>query len=133
MSKLYERVGRRFVPVHEWRHYEVYQDGAWLTIVDPERHTTTVRPVDPAFVDVEAALYEVEDAMVTAMMESAKLKPRTRDATAKEKKAYAAYCKIMGPEVALQLEGKSFWDIAQAGLERIREIIKLNRNLGNRP
>lgn len=128
MSKLYERVGRRFVPVHEWRHHEVYQDGAWLTIVDPVRHTTTMRPVDPAYVEVEAALYEVEDAMVTAMVEAAKLKPE-RPQTHKEKRAYAAYRKILGGDPILTLYSKSYWDIAQAGLERIREIIRLNRKL----
>jgi len=115
------------VKVDRFRNYDVLQDGAWLVIVRPG--STTIRPVEPAYVEVEAALHEVEDAMVTAMVDAAQLAPRSRDQTPKEKRAYDAYCNVMGGEVALQLEGKSFWDIAQAGLNRVREIIKLDRRI----
>lgn len=64
---LYYKVGRRYKPWGRPYAGDAHPDGFYLLQVTPGCRATT--PVEPAFVQVEAALRVAEDAMLRAMAE----------------------------------------------------------------
>jgi len=96
-----------------------------MTIYDGGCHYSTV---EPAWVEVEAALQEVRTAMEHTLSETNKARPDTTAMKGKEIKAWKEYCKILGNDGAsLTFRGCSMHDLVQAGLDVVRKHLKEGR------
>lgn len=92
--------------------------GSWLVVV--EDNCTSTTPIDPDFTELDAALYYVKEAMIKAMSEKSKMRPKSVRMSNKELKAWKAYEKIMGDDKPAYFEFASLDEIAKAGCEVIK-------------
>ena len=109
-----------------------HQPGLW-----PEGHyLMTVRKggasyasVDPEWVETEAALRELGEAMTKALSDTNKALPDKTRMTPRELKAWQIYCKALGNDGAsLTFRGCSMHDLVQAGLDVVRKHLKAKRS-----
>jgi len=124
---LYEKRGRRYVPVAEYDTQPYWKAGYWLVHVKPGLRTTK-SVLEPAFAEVEAALHEASEAMVLAMREEAARKLpayQTSDIVLKKhEKAWKAYREAMGDEYTHVFKGASMESVVDAAIEVLRELLK---------
>lgn len=126
MPTLYEKRGRRYVPIAEQDTNPFWTEGYWLVHVRPGLRTTR-QILDPAFADVEAAFVEAEDAMAKALVEELdKVTPANSTAISlkNHEKAWALYKEAMGEEYDYVFRRPSPVDIVRAGLQVVRECIE---------
>ena len=101
MATLYAKTmnGKRasYEPVAETTCWDSFPAGAHLVVVKPGGRSGRFR-VEPAYVDVLAALVHCRDSVLTAMREASAERPSSRKLTKREQKALAAYYEIAGPE-----------------------------------
>lgn len=117
---LYKKIGKKYVAVSDPWAYEGLRDGMHLVYVRPGC-TTIRRVIWPDRVEAQAAIEIAREAMTARMLEANKLQP-ARPLTAKEKRAWKAYCEVMGDEHSgIALTGKSIEDIIDAGLAAIND------------
>lgn len=114
---VYKKVGRKYVPIG-WHdpQADYLPAGAHLFIVAPGSRACYFN-VNPANADVLAALRLHRQAAVDAAMKASELQPLAsggRKLTAKERKAWAAYCEVMGPDASIMLKRGSASDIVDA-------------------
>ena len=123
---LYEKRGRRYVPVAEYDTQPYWGAGYWLVHVKPGIKTTK-QLLDPAFAEVEAALQVAADAMVKAIEEeSVKKVPAycSSDVVLKNhEKAWAVYREAMGDEYTHILKESSPRSIVEAAIEVLRKLL----------
>ena len=116
---LYEKRGRRYYPASETDVYDGLPAGHWLVHVRPGSKSIH-RELTPAFAELSAAASIARDAMMEAMHQRARMtgKPSGREATERERRAWAAYCDVMGgAPVPFWFEGVSLSDIVDAGID----------------
>jgi len=115
-EELYKKVGRRYVGVNDPWAYDGLREGHHHVWVRPG--SVTVREfVLPSKRDVSAAIEEAREAMVEAMQEANKFRPRSRSLSPRETKAIKAYREIMGKDVEMSFEGISMQDLVDAGIK----------------
>jgi hypothetical protein len=117
MTTLYEKRGRRYAPVRDLDAYGGLSNGSWLVVVDNGR-TSIRRLLDPAHAEVEAAARTARQAMIEAMNRRAKLDldPRAYRDPDKARRAWAAWCDVMGEEATVISVGPCVADIVDAGI-----------------
>lgn len=115
MSLLYKKVGRRYVPVSMYgpEVADAFPQGAHLIVVS-NGWTSCRYNVTPEHAPLLAALRLHREACMDAMRKASASRPTKRPLTAKEAKAYRAYCDVMGAESMLQLETASASDMVDA-------------------
>ena len=102
------------------------EKGTWLVVV--EDNTTSAVQVNPDFIEIDAALHYMKEAMVRSMAKKAELRPHSTKMSKKEIKAWETYNETMGKDMPTYFSYPSLYDIATAGCEAIREKVKKNKN-----
>ena len=98
-------------------------NGDWLVTVEDGRRTCR-RVIDPKpGMEMLAACVHLSDWLVDALSEVSRSKPSEtrRPLTAKERKAFKAYCDVLGTEAVLWLERPSLVEIAERAVAKVRE------------
>lgn len=126
MTTLYEKRGRRYVPVAEREQYDARSHGWWLLHVAPGRQSWAM--VEPNRAAVEAAMRIAENAMVAAMQRACSIEDRAArgmtkdpDRNARWMKAWRAWEKAAGEELPQVFRGVSMVDVVRAGLDALRK------------
>ena len=125
---LYEKRGKKFIPVGKDDIIVPHGDGDYLVRVHNHSTKTTSRriPLSVDWAKVEIALDEAADAITTALMEHNKAELNPRPNTPLEKKAWNAYCKVL-PVNRLTFSHKSAYEIAQNSVRCLRENLRGKR------
>jgi hypothetical protein len=115
---LYQKIGRRYHPVHDTEAFEGLPDGAWIVTIQGGRRTAT-RQLDVAagFAAI-AAIPDLTEMMVPLLREYSAARP-ARPLTPKEKRAWKAYTDIMGEDATLMLQRESAFGIAYKVAEAV--------------
>lgn len=111
---LYEKRGRRYVPVQDTDAGQGLPNGVWLVDVR-EGRTMTIRAGDEAASETigrVAALPALIDIITDELREHSQARP-ARPLTPKERKAMEAFYAVMGDESTLTMTRPSAWDIAE--------------------
>ncbi len=123
---LYEKRGRRYVPVAEMDAFGGMTEGTYLVVVRPGSGLSALRVVEPASAEVEAALHTARGAMVEAMRAQC---TAGRDEVRADvdaptlRRAWAAWRAIAG-DVTMHFRGVSMVDVVDAGIAVIRAQVK---------
>lgn len=130
MKKIfYEKVGRRYVPVHEYDSdlCSALPKGTHLIMCYPGGQSTRYK-IDPNYAAMIAAGRVAEDAMSEAIRKASELRPQKTTITLGQKKAWEKLAKEFGSDLAT-LQIASARDIAEAGLRAMQaEADKLMKN-----
>lgn len=113
--------GTRYEPVLQSDTFAAMPHGIYLVRVKPGS-TSMTHCLEPDFASVEAALNVMQDAMVDAMQEAEKMRPRSVPITDKQKKAWQAFDKAMGDGMYTMCRA-SLQDIVDAGVQAVRDNI----------
>ena len=114
-EELYRKVGRRYVRENDPWGYDGLREGQHHVWVRP--NSVTIREfVVPSNHSVSAAIEEVREAMMDAVQEANKSRPRNRSLSAKETRAIKAYREVMGKDAEMIFDGISMWDLVDAGI-----------------
>ena len=117
---LYEKVGRRYVPVAENydEHYTFYK-GNHLVMCYPGGESRMYN-IDPDYAGLVAASRVAEDAMSKALHEASEMKPKQTPITEGQRKAWKKLAKEFGDELCT-LNCASAHDIAEAGIKALQK------------
>ena len=117
----YEKRGRRYVPVMEHDHklMDAMPRGNHLIMCYPGG-TSTRYNIDPALAPMIAAGRVAEDRMSEAVRKASEMRPRRKELTVEQKRAWDRLTKAMGNEV-YSIEIASAREIADAGLKAMQE------------
>jgi hypothetical protein len=122
MKKIfYEKVGRRYVPVHEYDSdlCSALPKGTHLIMCYPGGQSTRYK-IDPNYAALLAAGRVAENAMSEAVRKASELRPQKATITPGQKKAWEKLAKEFGSELAT-LQINSARDIAEAGLTALQK------------
>jgi len=126
MKKIfYEKVGRRYVPVHEYDQVlmDAFPKGTHIVMCYPGGQSRRYN-IDPNYAALIAAGRVAEDAMSEAIRKASELRPQQNPITEQQRKAWEKLAKAFGSELAtLQID--SARDIAEAGLKALQEEANL--------
>ena len=130
MKKIfYEKVGRKYVPVHEYDSdlLDSFPQGAHLVMSYPggssRRHN-----IDPDYAAMIAAGRVAEEAMCQAMQKASELRPQRKPVTPAQQRAWRKLAKEFGDELCT-LRGASTHDMVEAGLQAMQtEADRLMQN-----
>jgi len=125
----YEKVGRRYVPVHEYDEYLVdgLPYGNHLIMVYPGGQSTRYN-VDPALAPMIAAGRVAEDRMCEAIRKASEMRPARTPITPAQQRAWKKLAKEFGDQLAT-LNCASNHDIAEAGIRALQaEAERLMKN-----
>ena len=117
---LYEKVGRRYVPVAEnYDDYYTFHKGNHLVMCYPggESH---VYNINPDYAGLIAASRVAEDAMCKALNKASELRPARTPITPAQQRAWKKLAKEFGDELCT-LNGASIHDIAEAGIKALQK------------
>jgi len=117
----YEKVGRRYVPVQEYDEYlmDGLPYGNHMIMVYPGGQSTRYN-VNPALAPMIAAMRVAEDKMSEAVRKASEMRPRKKELTVEQQRAWQRLNKSMGDDI-YTLEVSSSRDIAEAGLKAMQE------------
>jgi hypothetical protein len=120
MATLYEKIGRRYVPVHDSAACDGLPNGAWVVTVEGGRRTAS-RQIDVGRgIEAIAAIPDLTEMMVPLLREYSATRP-ARPLTTKEKRAWKAYTDVMGEDSTLMMERGSAWEIAHEVARKVAE------------
>jgi hypothetical protein len=113
----YKKVGRRYVPVHEYDQtlMDSFPKGTHLVQCYPGGQSTRYN-IDPNYAAMIAAGRVAEDAMCQAISAASELRPKQTPLTEGQRKAWKKLAKEFGDELAT-LHISSARDIAEAGVK----------------
>lgn len=117
----YEKVGRKYVPVHEYDEYlmDGLPYGNHLIMCYPGGKSTRYN-IDPALAPMIAAGRVAEDWMVEAVRDASAMRPRRHPLTEKQQQAWQRLNKALGDDV-YTLEIASAREIAEAGVKAMQK------------
>jgi len=117
----YEKRGRRYVPVSEYDSdfVDSFSKGNHLIMCYPGGKSVRYN-VDPALAPMIAAGRVAEDSMSKAIHDASELRPRQKELTVEQQRAWKHLIKLLGDD-AYALQINSARDIAEAGLNAIQE------------
>lgn len=117
MSTLYEKVGRRYVPVAEYSNevLDSFPKGNHLVMCYPGGQSRRFN-IDPAYAPMIAAGRVAEDAMTEAIRKASEMKPQRTLLTEGQRRAWKKLAKEFGDDLAT-LQISCAHDIAQAGIQ----------------
>jgi len=125
----YEKVGRRYVPVHEYDEYlmDGLPYGNHMIMCYPGGKSTRYN-IDPALAPMIAAGRVAEDAICRSISKASELRPQRTLITPGQKAAWEKLAKELGDELAT-LNGLCIRDCAEAGVHAMQaEADKLMTN-----
>jgi hypothetical protein len=116
----YEKVGRRYKPVHEYDQVllDSFPKGTHLVMCYPGGQSRRFN-IDPNHAAMIAAGRVAEDAMCDAMRRASELRPQRTPLTEGQRRAWKRLAKELGDDLAT-LTGSSARDIAEAGLAALQ-------------
>jgi len=121
---LYEKVGRKYVPVQEEVWHNTWPEGWYLIHVHPGGSMMRLC-VKPDYPSLLAAAEKARDAMARAIAEAARPTPPKRKLTARERKAYKAYAQAIGKDAPIVMFDRgSPADIADAGIDALMAAVE---------
>jgi hypothetical protein len=125
---LYEKVGRRYVPVAEnYDDHYTFPKGNHLIMCYPGGESRQYN-IDPNYAALIAASRVAEDAMCRALNKASEMRPARTPITPAQQRAWKKLAKEFGDELCT-LNGTSVHDIAQAGVRALQaEADKLLTN-----
>ena len=117
----YEKRGRRYVPVmeHDYELMDAMPRGNHLIMCYPGG-TSTRYNIEPALAPMIAAGRVAEDQISKAVRKASEMRPRRKELTVEQKRAWDRLTKAMGNEV-YSIEIASAREIADAGLKAMQE------------
>jgi hypothetical protein len=117
----YEKRGRRYVPVSEYDSdfVDSFSKGNHLIMCYPGGKSIRYN-VDPALAPMIAAGRVAEDSMSKAIHDASELRPRQKELTVEQQRAWKRLIKLLGDD-AYALQINSARDIAEAGLKAMQE------------
>lgn len=130
-TTFYEKHGRRYVPVANTDLRYPYRNGCYLVIVK-DGVTSTYHQIEPDNAAVEAAMKLAGDDLTRFISEESSARPTSRDLTAKEKKAIAAFREVMGSDGCLTMTIPSAADIGERVVQRVMERVQDCENVKER-
>ncbi len=125
----YEKVGRRYKPVHEYDQVllDSFPKGTHLVMCYPGGQSSRFN-IDPNHAAMIAAGRVAEDAMCDAMRRASELRPQRTPLTEGQRRAWKRLAKEFGDDLAT-LSGSSARDIAEAGLAALQaEAVELMKH-----
>jgi hypothetical protein len=125
----YEKVGRKYVPVHEYDEYlmDGLPYGNHMIMCYPGGKSTRYN-IDPALAPMIAAGRVAEDRMSEAVRKASEMRPRRKELTHDQQRAWQRLNKALGDDV-YTIEIASARDIAEAGIKAMQaEAEKLMTN-----
>lgn len=125
----YEKVGRRYLPVHEYDSFlvDALPKGSHLLMVHPGGKSTLYN-VDPAYAPLIAAGRVAEQKMVEAIYKATEMRPKTNPVTEGQKQAWDKLAKEFGTDL-YTLQTDSCRAIAEAGIKALQdEAFKILQN-----
>jgi len=125
---LYEKVGRRYVPVAEnYDDHYVFPKGNHLVMCYPGGESRQYN-IDPNYAALIAASRVAEDAMCKALNKASEMRPARTPITPAQQRAWKKLAKEFGDELCT-LNGASVHNIAEAGVRALQtEADKLLTN-----
>lgn len=124
MTTLYEKRGRRYVPVHDTACCDGLGDGTWVVDVEGGRRVC-LRAIDPGpTLAALAAIPHLVETITHELLEASRAEPRKRPATPRERRAWEAYCREMGGEATLTMCRPSARDVAERVARRLVERVE---------
>ena len=117
----YEKRGRRYVPVmeHDYELMDAMPRGNHLIMCYPGGQSTRYN-IEPALAPMIAAGRVAEDQISKAVRKASEMRPRRKELTVEQKRAWDRLTKAMGNEV-YSIEIASAREIADAGLKAMQE------------
>jgi len=125
----YEKVGRRYKPVHEYDQVllDSFPKGTHLVMCYPGGQSRRFN-IDPNHAAMIAAGRVAEDAMCDAMRRASELRPQRTPLTEGQRRAWKKLAREFGDDLAT-LSGSSARDIAEAGLAALQaEAVELMKH-----
>jgi hypothetical protein len=122
MKKIfYEKVGRKYVPVHEYDDYllDGFPKGNHLVMCYPGGQSRRFN-IEPNYAAMIAAGRLAEDKIAEAIRKASELKPQRNPITEGQKKAWEKLAKEFGDELC-PLTHSSTRDLAEAGVKAMME------------
>jgi len=117
---LYEKVGRRYVPVAEnYDDHYTFPKGNHLVMCYPGGESRQFN-IDPNYAALIAASRVAEDAMCKALNKASELRPARTPITPAQQRAWKKLAKEFGDELCT-LNGASIHDIAEAGVRALQQ------------
>lgn len=125
----YEKVGRRYRPVHEYDQtlMDSFPKGTHLVICYPGGKSTRYN-IDPAYAPMIAAGRIAEDSISEAIRKASDLRPKRAPITAGQQQAWENLIKEFGEEARF-LEWPSAREVAEAGVKAMS--VEANKLLTN--
>ena len=122
-TTLYEKRGRRYVPLREYSPevMDAMPSGSHLVVVSPGSRFVRFN-VEPDHATLLAALREHREALLEILRKSSAARARTGPLSPRERRAYEAYCKVMGHEAMLRLEVPAATEILDTLEKRLVEF-----------
>ena len=116
----YEKRGRRYVPVmeHDYELMDAMPKGNHLIMCYPGG-TSTRYNIDPALAPMIAAGRVAEDQMSEAVRKASEMRPRRKELTVEQQRAWTQLNKVMGDDV-YTIEVASAREIAEVGLKAMQ-------------
>ena len=116
----YEKRGRRYVPVmeHDYELMDAMPKGNHLIMCYPGGQSTRYN-IDPALAPIIAAGRVAEDRMSEAVRKASEMRPRRKELTVEQQRAWTRLNKVMGDDV-YTIEIASAREIAEAGLKAMQ-------------
>jgi len=116
---LYEKVGRRYVPVAEnYDDHYTFPKGNHLVMCYPGGESRQYN-IDPNYAALIAASRVAEDAMCKALNKASEMRPARTPITPAQQRAWKKLAKEFGDELCT-LNGASIHDIAEAGVRALQ-------------
>ena len=116
----YEKRGRRYVPVmeHDYELMDAMPKGNHLIMCYPGGQSTRYN-IDPALAPMIAAGRVAEDQMSEAVRKASEMRPRRKELTVEQQRAWTQLNKVMGDDV-YTIEVASAREIAEVGLKAMQ-------------
>jgi len=117
---LYEKVGRRYVPVAEnYDDHYTFPKGNHLVMCYPGGESRQYN-IDPNYAALIAASRVAEDAMCKALHKASEMRPARTPITPAQQRAWKKLAREFGDELCT-LNGASAHDIAEAGVQALQQ------------
>lgn len=122
MKKIfYEKVGRRYLPVHEYDSFLIdsLPKGTHIIMSYPGGQSTRYS-IDPAYGPMIAAGRVAEDAICNALHKASEAKPKQRPITERQRKAWDELKEAFGEDF-YSIHFSSLRDLTEAGVKAMQE------------
>lgn len=122
MTTLYEKRGRRYIPVRDDRIWDSWPQGFHLVYCKPGSRAVRFS-INEDKAEVEATLMRCEDAIADTIRQAMQMRPTTRPVTKKQRAAWEAFAAAMGKD-GYVVEYASIGEIAERVIDRLRDEVK---------